>query len=195
MAWSVAAVLLGLHLDVAAQAAFATTEPAGTDLRAYAGARGDGLVLLMRHALAPGVGDPADFQLGQCRTQRLLNDAGRAQARRAGEQLRAQGLVVRAVWHSQWCRTEETARLAFPGLAIQPRPAFNSFFGEPAEGAEQTARARAELATWRGPGLLLVVTHQVNITALTGVVPASGELLLVRPLADGTLQLLGRGSP
>ncbi len=145
----------------------------------------DGAIVLFRHADAPGTGDPAQFRLG---------DKGRAQARALGERLRARQVAIGAVWTSQWCRTRETAELAFPGRA-QDEPAFNSFFGERSpEAGQQTAAARARLSAWRGPGVLVVVTHQVNITALTGVFPASGEGVVLRRQGD-TLATVGRLPP
>jgi phosphohistidine phosphatase SixA len=150
-------------------------------------------VVLMRHAQAPGSGDPPGFQLGDCSTQRNLDDAGRAQARRIGEAFRSRGVKVSAVRHSMWCRTRETAELAFPGLA-RADGHFNSFFEDHAREPAQTAAALATLLKWRGPGVMVVVTHQVNITALTGVVPASGEGVVLR--AKGKeLELLGRITP
>ncbi|RYZ12019.1 MAG: histidine phosphatase family protein [Comamonadaceae bacterium] len=140
----------------------------------------DGAIVLFRHAQAPGVRDPAGFVLGDCGTQRNLSEAGRDQARRLGERFRSAGVRVGQVLSSQWCRTRETAELAFPGQ-VRDEPAFNSFFEErPAEPA-QTRAALDRLAAWRGPGVLVVLTHQVNITALTGVYPASGEGIVVRP--------------
>jgi phosphohistidine phosphatase SixA len=141
-------------------------------------------VVLFRHATAPGGGDPPGFQLGDCSTQRNLDDAGRAQARRIGEQFRSRGVKVTAVRHSMWCRTRETAELAFPGLARGDGD-FNSFFEDRSREPAQTAAALATLLKWRGPGVLVVVTHQVNITALTGVVPASGEGVVLRRHGDG----------
>ncbi|MDX2006549.1 MAG: histidine phosphatase family protein [Meiothermus sp.] len=152
-----------------------------------------GAVVLFRHAIAPGTGDPANFRLNDCATQRNLDDAGRAQARRIGEQFRARNINVARVLTSQWCRTRETAQLAFPGLP-QDEPAFNSFFSDRSTEAEQTRAARQILARWRGPGVLVVVTHQVNITALTGVVPESGEGVVVR-VGEGGLEVLGRVKP
>jgi phosphohistidine phosphatase SixA len=151
-------------------------------------------VVLFRHAEAPGVGDPAGFRLGDCRTQRNLSAQGRDQARALGERWRASGLQVGQVLTSQWCRTRETAELAFPGM-VREAPHFNSFFGDTAKSVRQSAAARAQLAAWRGPGVLVVVTHQVNITALTGVYPASGEGAVLRRAQDGTLELVGRLSP
>lgn len=162
------------------------------DAATWAALGADGIVLF-RHALAPGTGDPPHFRLGDCATQRNLSAEGRAQARRLGERLRARGIRIGAVRTSQWCRTRETAELAFPGQVAEA-PAFNSFFGDAANSAPQSAAARAELAAWRGPGVLVVVTHQVNITALTGVYPASGEGVVLRADGEG-VAVVGRLPP
>jgi hypothetical protein len=152
-----------------------------------------GGMVLFRHAYAPGGGDPAGMRLGECVTQRNLDAEGRAQAIRIGEAIRASGIVVGAVLTSQWCRTTETAELAFPGRA-RPEPAFNSFFSDRSAGPAQTQAARRLLLGWSGPGALFVSTHQVNITALTGIVPASGEGVVLR--SDGReLQVVGRIRP
>ena len=162
---------------------------AGDDWRAVQA----GTAVLFRHALAPGVGDPAGFQLGDCSTQRNLSDEGRAQARALGQAFKTRSITVGAVWSSQWCRTRETADIAF-SQRRQDQPSFNSFFAQTHLAAEQTRAVQALLASWRGPGVLVVVTHQVNITALTGVVPASGEGVVVRSTPQG-LQVLGRVAP
>jgi broad specificity phosphatase PhoE len=151
----------------------------------------DGLVLLMRHASAPGGGDPDGFRLGDCATQRNLSDEGRAQARRIGERLGALGVPIAVVWHSQWCRTRETAEL-LAVAPLRPEPLFNSFFNDPAREQHFAAEARQRLANWAGPGALLVVTHQVNITALSGVFPASGEIVAMRFSDAKGAQVLGR---
>lgn len=152
-----------------------------------------GSVVLIRHALAPGVGDPERFALNDCSTQRNLNDEGRAQAVRIGKFFRQLPVPVEAVWSSQWCRTRETADLAFPGQRID-QAAFNSFFGEPDAAPAQTQAARALLNAWAGKGLLVVVTHQVNITAITGVVPASGEAVVLGR-RNGVWAVTGRLTP
>jgi phosphohistidine phosphatase SixA len=148
----------------------------------------------LRHATAPGVGDPPQFKLDDCGTQRNLDDAGRAQARKLGELFRARSIEVGAVLSSQWCRARDTARLAFG--QVHEEPAFNSFFGQQAQSREvQTAQARALLARWRGPGALVVVAHQVNIQALTGVGVTSAEGVVLRSTADGSLQAVATLSP
>ncbi len=95
---------------------------------------------------------------------------------------------------SAWCRSLETAQLAF-GRAEVFAP-LNSFFTQGDE-PEQTQQARAVIAAWRGPGVLALVTHQVNITALTREFPQEGEILVMRPDGGG-FTLLGKipaGSP
>ncbi len=152
-------------------------------------------VVLLRHADAPGIGDPPAFRLGDCTTQRNLDAAGRAQARAIGAQFRAHGVQVGEVLASQWCRTHETAELAFPGR-VRDDADFNSFFDDSGRESAQTARALETLGRWHGPGVLVVVTHQVNITALTGAVPASGEGIVVRPRPGGhTLDVVARVRP
>lgn len=152
-----------------------------------------GAIILFRHATAPGTGDPAGFVLGDCATQRNLDARGREEARAIGQAFRAKGILVGGVLSSQWCRARETAELAFPGQ-VKEEPAFNSFFDDRGAGPAATAAARAVLAQWRGAGVLVVVTHQVNITALTGEVPRQGEGILLR-MKDGEVEVTGRLSP
>jgi phosphohistidine phosphatase SixA len=152
-----------------------------------------GAVLLMRHATAPGTGDPADMQLGDCSTQRNLSDAGREEARAIGKRLRAAGIKIDRVLSSEWCRTTETAKL----LALGPVTAFppaNSFFSDRSTADRQTAEVLAYLASLPEGERVLIVTHQVNITTLTGITPRSGEIVITR--RDGpALQVLDRLLP
>jgi phosphohistidine phosphatase SixA len=179
-----------VRLLAAAALAFALPYPASaSEEPAWAALRAGG-VLLLRHALAPGTGDPPGFRLGDCSTQRTLDDRGRAQARAIGAAFRARGLAPGAVLTSQWCRARDTADLAFPGR-WREEAAFNSFFEERSAGPAFTARARAVLAGWRGPGPLVVVTHQVNVTGLTGIVPASGEGVALRRVGEN-FEVAGR---
>lgn len=143
-----------------------------------------GLVVLMRHAEAPGTGDPPDFKLDDCATQRNLGDGGRAQAARIGERLRQLGIDQARVLSSQWCRCLETARLLDLG-PVKEMPALNSFFGRQEEEKDRTTRLRQFLADLPRDGKpVVLVTHQVTVTALTGIFPASGEAVLLR--ANGT---------
>lgn len=155
--------------------------------------REPGAIALMRHAIAPGGGDPAGFVLGDCTTQRNLDGRGRSQARNTGTALRAAGITFDQVWSSGWCRSFDTAELMEMG-PVEVRPFLHSFFGNRANGPAQTREALAALAAAPSGARLLLVTHQVNITALTGVVPQSGEIIVTQRRPDGTLEVTGRVS-
>lgn len=183
------------NLPVLLAAAFSSalyTAPAAADGATWTVLQSADIVLF-RHANAPGVGDPAGFALGNCSTQRNLDAKGRVQAQQIGQRFAAQNIAVGAVISSQWCRTMDTAQLAFPGRA-QGNPIFNSFFDTGDTAASQTTAARVLLLNWNGPGALVVFTHQVNITALTGVVPSSAEGVVVRKVDSG-LQVVGHVQP
>jgi phosphohistidine phosphatase SixA len=140
-------------------------------------------IALMRHALAPGTGDPANFDVDDCSTQRNLDDRGREQARRIGAALRERGVVFDGIWTSQWCRCRETAQLLDMG-AVREVPPLNSFFGRRGHEEAQT-QATLDLLAGIDDARLMLVTHQVNITALTGVFPRSGEIVVAERTADG----------
>jgi phosphohistidine phosphatase SixA len=154
-----------------------------------------GIVVALRHALAPGIGDPPGFVLQDCTTQRNLDSRGRAQARAVGNILRHAGLGRAAVYASRWCRCLETAELLTLGPVI-PMPALDSFFGEPTLRGPRTAELRAFLAVEGavGPPIVLV-THQVNITAITGRGTRSAEGVVLRRRSDGSLQELASLPP
>jgi broad specificity phosphatase PhoE len=149
---------------------------------------------LMRHATAPGTGDPAEFQVDDCATQRNLSAVGREQARATGARLRAAGITSAEVYSSQWCRCLETARLLDLGEVLE-LPALNSFFGERARAAEQSAELAAFLRE-RTPGApLILVTHQVNISAFTDAYMRSGEIVVVALPLGAEPEVLGRIAP
>jgi broad specificity phosphatase PhoE len=158
--------------------------------------REGGNVLLVRHAATEaGVGDPPEFRLGDCRSQRNLSAAGRDQARKLGEALRAAGIPMDAVRSSRWCRCVDTARLAFePQVAVETWPALDSFFGDRGAGPAQTRAALDALAALPARSNWVWVTHQVNISALTGSGAAPGEVIVARPV-NGALRVLGRWRP
>jgi phosphohistidine phosphatase SixA len=162
---------------------------AQADEALWARLRDGGLVVMVRHATAPGVGDPPGFRLGECATQRNLSDAGRAEARRIGEAFRRERVPVAEVRSSEWCRCRETAELAFGRYT--PWPPINSFFADRGTAAVQTEAVHA-LAARTGPrGNTVLVTHQVNITAATGVYPQPGEMVVLQPAGD-RLEVVGR---
>ncbi|NEO28501.1 MAG: histidine phosphatase family protein [Kamptonema sp. SIO4C4] len=147
-------------------------------------------VVLLRHAIAPGTGDPDNFQLGDCTTQRNLSQAGRQQARDIGEAFRSRNIPVKQVFSSQWCRCLDTAELLNLGT-VEPLPSLNSFFENRSQATEQTQQTQDFLLEKEHPsGVLIFVSHQVNIQALSGVSPRSGEAVVLD--VNGELEVLGR---
>ena len=166
-------------------------QPALADDEAlWAGLRSGEQVALIRHAEAPGVGDPAEFKLGDCSTQRNLSDQGRRQAKDAGALFRSHGITRATVYSSQWCRCLDTA----DGMGLGPvtqQPALNSYFENSDREREQTGQLRRLIRQRPAGAALVMVTHQVNITSLSGVYPQSGEIVVLRP--DGNrVTVMGR---
>lgn len=145
---------------------------------------------IMRHALAPGTGDPAGFDVNVCSTQRNLSGEGRAQARRTGDRFRSNGIDAASVYSSAWCRCTETAELLKLG-PVRVLPSLNSFFQQRSQRQPQTGELKAWLQAQPLDKPLVLVTHQVNITALTGVFPSSGEIVVMRRQTDGSFVPLG----
>ncbi len=164
---------------------------------AYAGQAGwDALkngtaFVIMRHALAPGTGDPGNFDVNDCTTQRNLSDRGRQQARETGELFQANGIAAADVFTSAWCRCRETAELLALGDVRTLAP-LNSFFRQRDRRELQTTALKDWLQARSADKPLVLVTHQVNITALTGIFPKSGELIFVETGADGSLRVVDR---
>ncbi len=161
---------------------------------AWAALRTGGHIAMMRHASAPGTGDPAGFRLEDCTTQRNLSVAGRAEAEAIGAALRARGVTVNDVYSSRWCRCLDTARLLQLGKVVPFSP-LDSFFNRPEQEAPQLAALRVWLSKPRPGGNAVLVTHQVVVTALSGIFPRSGEIVVAKPLADGSLSVVGRIPP
>jgi broad specificity phosphatase PhoE len=150
-----------------------------------------GAVLLIRHALAPGIGDPDGFRLDDCATQRNLSDEGRRQARAIGDWLRARGVGRARVYSSQWCRCLETAALLDLG-PVTELPALNSFFERPAEREGRLADLQRFLAAQPSDDVpLVLVTHQVTISALSDTFADSGTGVLMARGEGGRLERIG----
>lgn len=146
-------------------------------------------VLLIRHALAPGVSDPPHFSLSDCRTQRNLNEEGRQQAVALGQWLRQQGVDKAEVHTSAWCRCQDTASLLRLG---EPKiePALNSFFEEMHQSTARTQALQAFIAKTsktKGDKALILVTHHVNIFAFMGENIGSGDMVLAKVNAQGQM--------
>jgi phosphohistidine phosphatase SixA len=188
---TLAVLLIATPLVASAQSGQADPEALWTAL-----AKG-GHVALMRHAqTVPGTGDPPNFRIGDCSTQRNLAESGLAQARRFGAEFKRRGIVPAAIYVSEWCRAVDTGE-AFGLGEVRTRPAaLNSFFENRGARQASTAALRDLMdALPRGGPPVILVTHQVNVTAATGVFPASGETVILRLLDGGGFEVAGRLPP
>lgn len=156
------------------------------------GLRNGQYIAFIRHGLAPGSGDPDYFKISDCSTQRNLSDQGRAQVQAIGERLHANGIVQAHVFSSQWCRCLDTARLLTIG-DVQPLQLLNSFYRNPEHNAEQTKALHQWLHKQSLGAPLFLITHQVNITASTGIYPDAGEIVVVKlpAKAESNLEVVG----
>jgi phosphohistidine phosphatase SixA len=168
----------------------ATTAAAARQDDLVAQLRTSGHLGLMRHSTAPGFDDPPNFRLGDCETQRNLSDGGRTQARAIGAKLRSAGLSNVRLVSSQWCRTLETARLLNLG-SVEELPALNSLVSYPGESTARTAAARRWILDQDLTRPTILVTHQVNISALAGASPGEGDIVVVQRTSGGELRVIG----
>ena len=167
--------------------------PAAADDAIWALLKGGGQVAMMRHATAPGTFDPPGMRLDDCATQRNLDEQGREEARRIGAAFRARGIPVDKVLSSRWCRCVDTARLAFGRADLW----------EPIDGARpssdletrRTAEVRRFVSTPFSGGNVILVTHNFNIRALTGLSTLSGEIVVLTPRGDDRFEIAGRLAP
>lgn len=144
-------------------------------------------VLLMRHADAPGYGDPSGYQLDQCSTQRNLGERGRKQAIILGQWLSTQGINSANVISSVWCRCVDTAKLLNKG-AITTSPALGSFFDDMSLAKQQTKDLERliQIQLQENPKIpLILVTHHVNIQAYAGKNVNVGDMVLVKVDKNG----------
>ena len=146
-------------------------------------------VVFLRHALAPGLGDPLDFTKEDCSTQRNLNDEGRSQARLIGDYLKKSNIRFSEILTSEWCRCIDTAKELDLGQ-WETFSGLNSFF----QGHEKKYHVMDKL--WKKidslnfSDLVLFVTHQVVITEITGEVPRSGEMVLYNSITKKKSRLM-----
>jgi phosphohistidine phosphatase SixA len=151
-----------------------------------------GYVLLLRHTIAPGVGDPENFKLNDCSTQRNLSQVGREDAKAVGDWLKRRDIKISRVESSRWCRAKETAQLLGIGK-VRLNSNLDSLFEskDPAK-AIQTVRVKKQIVDWRNKsGLLVLVGHFVNIGAVAGVGVGSGEGVLVKADSKGKITVVG----
>jgi phosphohistidine phosphatase SixA len=164
------------------------------DAQALKALRDGQAVLMMRHALAPGTGDPSNFDVDDCSTQRNLNDTGREQARAWKPFLASHGINQARVFSSQWCRCMDTATEMDVGEVTEWR-SLNSFFRNRSKGPAQTRETIEQVNGLEEGAPAVLVSHQVNVTALSGVFPSSNEgVILALPLSENPT-VLARVSP
>ena len=136
-------------------------------------------IIMIRHALAPGTGDPNEFKINDCSTQRNLDEIGISQSKKIGKLFKEKKIKIDQVLSSQWCRCKDTARYAFKNFReFSP---LNSTFSPPFDKNEkkQIKELKNFAKQWDGGGgNLILVTHYVVILAMTGKALSSGDLVI-----------------
>lgn len=155
--------------------------------------QGTGYVVLLRHAQTiAGTGDPPGFRLNDCATQRNLSKAGRQQALRIGKAFRDRNIPIRQVLSSQYCRCLDTAKLLALGT-VKPFPVLNSIFVDRTSANQQTTQVRQQILSHRNTsGVVVMVSHFVNINDISGIGPQSGEAVVVRANQHGNIEVIGQ---
>ncbi len=166
-----------LRLVVAVIFLFATF-PAQATEAGWALLRNGGQVVLMRHAIAPGSGDPANFDLEKCGTQRNLSERGRLQARRIGALVEARAAPVEKVLASRYCRTRDTATQAFGSQLVEAFPALDLPVDD-SEMEQKKAEILDRINSYTGSGNLFLITHLEVIEALIGASAREGEAIIL----------------
>ena len=130
-------------------------------------------VIFLRHALAPGYGDPSEFDIRNCKTQRNLNQEGRDQAISIGTTLKMEGVSLDKIYSSEWCRCIETATLMNIG-EVTMFSGLNSFFQDHYDKKEILRKLMQKLEHLDENNRILMLTHQVVISSVTGINVGSG---------------------
>jgi len=184
------AIIFCLSTSLTASSAFASELAIWDRLQ---GSTPKGYVLLLRHALAPGVGDPDNFKLDDCSTQRNLSAQGREDAKAIGQWIKRREIKIAQVQSSRWCRAKESAQLLNLGKVNLNKNLDSLFQEADALNHIQTKLVRKQIQDYRQKsGLLILVGHFVNISALTGASVDSGEGVLVRADSKGRIVVVGR---
>ena len=137
-------------------------------------------IILIRHSIAPGSGDPSGFKIKDCKTQRNLSKEGIDQSKKIGKLFKINQIKIDQVLSSQWCRCKDTAKYAFKNY--KEFSALNSTFQPPYDknAKKQIKELKDFIQKWNGKGgNLVLVTHYVIITSITDVVPRSGEIVII----------------
>ena len=137
-----------------------------------------GKLIFIRHAYAPGGGDPNNFDINNCNTQRNLSDAGREQANKIGSFFKSNNILIDKVFSSEWCRCKETALIAFNDF--QNKSFLNSFFSSKfAQNKDPQMKSLKEfINNWDGKNNIIFVTHYVVISEILNYASSSGEVVI-----------------
>ena len=138
----------------------------------------EGKIIFIRHSIAPGGGDPENFSLNDCSTQRNLSKKGIEQSKQIGEFFKKNKVIISKVLSSQWCRCKDTAFHAFG--KYEEFFALNSTFQIKFSGnsKKQAEALKNFVKKWDGKGNIIFVTHYVIILKHTNYAPSSGELVI-----------------
>ena len=185
----IALLIFSLIFTLSSQTSFANELAIWDKLQ---GTAPKGYVLLLRHSLAPGAGDPQNFDLRDCSTQRNLSALGRQDAKDVGTWLERRQIKIARVESSRWCRAKETATLLNLGKVRLNRNLDSLFQEADALNHPQTIKVRKQIVDHRNKtGILILVGHFVNIAAITNVGVDSGEGVLVRADGKGSIKVVG----
>ncbi len=161
--------------------ALAAEQSAAADDPLWSQLKKGGYVILMRNsAVDEGLGDPKGYKVNDCATQLNLTDKGRAEAKRIGDEFKKRKIPIKQVLTSAFCRTKETAQLAFGKADVWE--ALNSFYDKPERKSEQTRLLHQRLESPPTDGTnLILVTHGYNIVSAVGLNPDPGDMLIIAP--------------
>ena len=146
-----------------------------------------GKIIFIRHALAPGNGDPENFNIYDCSTQRNLDQKGIQQAKKIGNFFKSNNISIENVYSSQWCRCKDTANYAFS--KFKTFDALNSFYDEKFQinKDKQITDLKIYIKNWNGNKNLVFITHYVVISELFNQGAESGEIII----SNKNYQILG----
>ena len=151
---------------------------ADTEFQVLKNLKNGGNLIFIRHAYAPGGGDPDNFDINDCSTQRNLSEDGRQQAKNIGNYFKANLIPIDKVISSEWCRCKETAKIAFK--KFETNNFLNSFFSEKfsKNRTKQIKNLKKYINEWDGNKNLIFVTHYVVISEALNYAPSSGEIVI-----------------
>ena len=147
-----------------------------------------GKLIFIRHAYAPGNGDPNNFNLNDCSTQRNLNEEGREQAKHIGEFFKINKIKIDKVLSSEWCRCKETAKIAFKDFSTNNF--LNSFYSSKySKNKDKQIKALNNyIKKFQSDKNLILITHYVLISEVLDYAPSSGEIVV----SDKNFNIIGR---